>query len=414
MIRCMFAFMRSMGVFLSIAGIPGGLAAQEARSVTLTEAVAASLANGPGLVQVDRDLALRLADAIEAETRANPEVGIDARLSEKGAGVGLEVEIEQPLRWSDFRLRPVYATAIRQAASLEQEAALFDLVAETSELYVRLWAVQERFALAERAAAEADEITARLNEIRQAANLPVVRFNVFEPEALRRSEDARLHAAERDLLNARLGAATGLNGVAIDTTTPGLMPLPGLDRLLAFAAARDYGARLARARITVNEARLAVAEKDRWPGLTPRASYEIEPGGDARNWGVGVALEIPLWDTNQAEQARARANLTAARAHLAILESGQRDGLISGLYARARLMADRAANYRDGIVPAYRRTYGDLRAMFDQGQADLLELWQVQAALLDAEEDSIATVRAALEARIALERAIGGKIEEVR
>jgi outer membrane protein TolC len=77
------------------------------------------------------------------------------------------------------------------------------------------------------------------------------------------------------------------------------------------------------------------------------------------------------------------------------------------------LLDSRAEAYNTRIVPAYRKTYQDIREIYDQGQTDLLDLWQVQASLLDAEEDAISTVIDALTARVALERAIGGKIEQV-
>ncbi len=381
--------------------------------LSLSDAIADALRNSPDVVCLDRDLALRLADAIETETRSNPEVEVLATYSDKGDGVGLEVEVAQPLRFSDFELRPLYAKAIRQAATIEQEAGLFDLVTKVTDLYVAHWAAQSREALARRAAGEANTVTDQIDRIRREQALPTVQFNVFVPEALRLREDATLHAAERAAIEAQLAAAVGGNGQAVVTSAAAPTPLPPLDRILTFAADNDFGARLARARITVNEARLRVAEKDRMPLLTPRASYEVEPGGEARNWGIGVALEIPLWDTNEAEIARARAALQEARTHLALLNSGAREALVVGLYRQVSLLDARADTYNQEIVPAYRKSYADIRAMFDQGQVDLLDLWQVQASLLAAEEDAVSTIIDARTARVALEKAIGGKLEQV-
>ena len=379
----------------------------------LADAVALALQNSPDVARLDRDLAVRLADAIDAETRANPEVEVLGRFSDDGDNVGVELEVSQPIRLSDFKLRPLYATALRQTATAEQQAGLFDLVNRITDLYVSHWAAQAREDLAERAAEEASAITAQIERIRAARQLPTVQFNVFEPDALRRREDATLHAAERAAIEARLAFEIGGDGGPLQTTAPRMVPLPALDRVLTFANANAFGARLARARITVNEARLAVAEKDRLPTIVPRASFELEPGGDTRVWGVGVAVEIPLWDVNGAEIARARAALQESRTHLARLNGGAREALVAGLYRQAVLLENRAEAYRGKIVPAYRETYGTVRAMYEQGQTDLLDVWQVQATLLDAEEDAIATVVDALNARIALERAIGGKIEQV-
>lgn len=402
---------RSAGV--TLVWLAASTSALAQTSVDLSEVVARALKNSPDVIRLDRDLATRVADAVDAETRANPEVEVLGRLSDAGDGAGIEFEVSQPIRFSDFKLRPVYATAQRQAATIEQEAGLFDLVNRVSELYVAHWAAQSREDLARRAAAEASEITEEIEFIRMQQQLPTVQFNVFKPEALRRKEDANLHAAERAALEARLGYEIGGDGGPLRTADPVMVPLPQLDSILAFATVNDFGARLARGRLTVNEARLAVAEKDRLPPITPRANYEVEPGGKARAWGVGVAVEIPLWNVNAANIARAKAALQESRLHLARLNGGGREALIAGLYRQASLLDARARSYRDDIVPAYRETYGIVRAMYDQGQTDLMDVWQVQASLLDAEEDAIATVVDALNARIALERAIGGKIEQV-
>lgn len=385
--------------------------AQEPTS--LSDLVGAALRNSPDVAALDRALAMRMADAIDVEARTNPEVEVSGTYSDKGDGVGFEVEISQPLRFSDFKLRPLYAKALRQTATIEQEAGVFGLVNRVTNLYVAHWAAQSREELARRAAVEAAAITQRIEGVRRQQVVPTVRFNVFEPEALRRQEDAMLHAAERAGIEARIALETGGDGGPLQTSALVPTPLPPLSQVLAFAATKDFGARLARARITVNEARLKVAERDRSPMIAPRASYEVEPGGEARNWGVGVAFEIPLWDINGGELARAQAELQDARLHLSRLNAGARDALVAGLYRQVALLDARASAYAMRIVPAYRQTYQDIRTIYEQGQTDLLDLWQVQASLLDAEEEAISTVIDALQARVALERAIGGKIEQV-
>lgn len=381
--------------------------------LSLSDVLSDALRNSSDVARLDRDLALRLADAIETETRTNPEVEVMARYSDKGEGAGLELEFSQPLRFSDFTLRPLYAAAIRQAATVEQEAGLFDLVNRVTELYLAHWAAQSREAMARNAVDEATTVTDRIERIRSEQVLPTVQFNVFVPEALRRREEATLHAAERAVLEARLAFETGGDGRAFISIAAAPSPLPPLEQVVAFAADKDFGARLARGRITVNEARLSVAEKDRMPLITPRVNYEIDPGGADRVWGLGIAVEVPLWDRNGAEVARAQAALQQARLHLAQLNGGAREALVVGLYRQVTLLDARATAYNTKIVPAYRKTYQGIRAIYDQGQTDLLDLWQVQASLLDAEEDAITTVIDALTARVALERAIGGKIEQV-
>ena len=381
--------------------------------LALPEAIASALSNSRDVMRLDRDFALRLAEAIEVETRSNPEVEVLAKLSDKGDGAGIEIEVVQPLRFSDFRLRPLYAAALRQVATVEQEAGLFDLVSHVTDLYLAHWASQSLEELARHSANEAQTITEQIERIRREQALPTIHFNVFEPEAMRLREESILYAAERAGIEAQLAVVTGGNGQPIITSAGVPSPLPPQQSLIAFAAQKDFGARLARARITVNEARLSVAEQDRMPMITPRVNYDVEANGEARNWGIGVAMEIPLWDTNEAEVVRARAALKEARLHLSRLNGGAREALVIGLYRQVKLLDARAEKYNRDIVPAYRESFASIKAIYDQGQMGLLDVWQVQASLLDAEKTAITTVIDAHKARVALERAIGGKIEQV-
>ena len=406
-----FRALQAMAILLASLSVSVSTQAQTVRA--LSDILTDALRNSADVSRIDRDLALRLADAVAIETRSNPEVEVMALYSNKREGAGLELEVSQPLRFSDFTLRPLYAAAVRQTATVEQEAGLFDLVNRITELYIAHWAAQSREAMARKAADDATAITERIEKIRRERTLPTIQFNVFIPEALRRREEATLHAAARAGLEARIAFETLGDGSAFTSIASAPLPLPPLERVLAFAAQKDFGARLARARITVNESRLKVAEKDRMPLIAPRASYEIDPGSADRVWGVGIAVEIPLWDRNGAEVSRAQGALQESRQHLAQLNGGAREAMVAGLYRQVALLDARARSYNRKIVPAYRQAYQDIRAMYDRGQTDLLDLWQVQSSLLDAEEDAISTVIDALTARVPLERAIGGKIEQV-
>ena len=82
-------------------------------------------------------------------------------------------------------------------------------------------------------------------------------------------------------------------------------------------------------------------------------------------------------------------------------------------HKQATLLAERADAYAQRIAPAYQQNYERLRTMFDRGQVTLLDLWQVQQSVIEIRDESLAAQLEALQVRLALERAIGGKIEEV-
>ena len=110
-----------------------------AGQLTLDEALRRSLRFNPEIAKLHAKLADKLGRAIEAEVKLNPTFKVTAgRTSERGAvGTELEFETEQPLRPSDFGLRKTYATALRAAANLEQQADVLRVLNATANVYYR-------------------------------------------------------------------------------------------------------------------------------------------------------------------------------------------------------------------------------------------------------------------------------------
>jgi outer membrane protein TolC len=80
---------------------------------------------------------------------------------------------------------------------------------------------------------------------------------------------------------------------------------------------------------------------------------------------------------------------------------------------RAVALQERAEAYWNDVIPAYQKSYTSGRNLFDQGQANMMQLWQLQRQVADANEKAMQDTVAALAARSMLEQAIGGKIEEI-
>jgi hypothetical protein len=80
---------------------------------------------------------------------------------------------------------------------------------------------------------------------------------------------------------------------------------------------------------------------------------------------------------------------------------------------RAVATQERAEAYWNDVIPAYQKSYAAGRHLFDQGQANMMQLWQLQRQVAEANEKALEDTVAALAARSMLEQAIGGKIEEI-
>ncbi len=383
------------------------------REITLTEVIALTMQSSPILRSIDEDFAGRLAHAVEAEILQNPELGFIVKTPTSGGGTGAEAELIQPLRWSDFGSRRLYAAALREVASIEQEAALFYLVNQSTELYFQYWIAQEREKIAADAVFDVGRINRQIEQVRKRGDRPLSEFNLFGAEAERWVQEQKARRAEQAQLRSEIAVATGLIGQSLTARAPDLPKLPtGVDELIRFAQARGYGRKLAESSLAAAERRLQVARADRWPEVGPRLFYEREPGG-GDTIGFGASLTLPLWDRNQAEIMRAQASVTSTRTHLRQLRQGNLEALVIGRHKQAALLAERAEAYTQKIAPAYRQNYQRFQTMFERGQVTLFDLWQAQQSVIEISDDVLAKQFEALQVRLALEQVIGGKLEEV-
>ncbi|HSH39014.1 MAG TPA: TolC family protein, partial [Chthoniobacterales bacterium] len=173
-------------------------------TVTLEQALQRSLRYNPEIAKLDANLADKLGRAIEAEVKLNPsfKVGGGYVSEEAGTGGAFALEVEQPLRPSDFGLRKTYAAALRAAATLEQKADVLRVLNATALIYYRAWALQERAALLTGARAQAEDVLTTIQQQLEAGQSSVSQRSIFEAETARfaaeliavRGERAGAHA----------------------------------------------------------------------------------------------------------------------------------------------------------------------------------------------------------------------------
>ncbi|HEV3409643.1 MAG TPA: TolC family protein, partial [Chthoniobacterales bacterium] len=172
--------------------------------------------------------------------------------------------------------------------------------------------------------------------------------------------------------------------------------------------------RIAIARRAAAAKGLAVAKADAvFPEFAPGLLGSYGSRNDETGFALTIAGRFPIWDRNQGEITRARGALDAAEREL---QSFDRVSLERSIAARREQLINlqaRAAAYRDRVIPSYRAAYDATMAQFRAGQANTLQLFEVQRSLVDAQEKSFEYAVEALSARTELEQLIGGRLEEV-
>ena len=385
---------------------------REAQRLTLEEAIQLSLRWNPEIAKLDAVLADKLGRAVEAEVKLNPAFKITTAGAEVDSAAG-EVEIEQPLRPSDFGLRRMYAVALRAATNLEQQAEVLRLLNETALIYYRAWAWEQRSTLLEGARAQADDALETIRQQLEAGQSNVSQRHIFEAETARFAAELLGARGERAVAQSELQRSTGLATRELRLVSPSFGTLPTARALAVFAENRSGIRRIALARREAAARSLRVARADAvFPEFAPGAISRFG-GGRESEFGVTLAGRLPLWNRNQGEVARAKGALEASDRELASFDrvglersiGGRREQLL-GLQARVR-------SFRDKVIPAYRAAYEATLTQFRAGQASSLQLFEVQKSLVEAQEKEFGYAMEALAARTQLEQLVGGRLEEV-
>lgn len=279
----------------------------------------------------------------------------------------------------------VAAARVRVAEARAGEATLA-LTVEVETAYWALAEVRQLRALLADQVARTEELLATVRvryETGGAGQGDLVHLEVLRDRLS--DEQGDLDRRERALL-AGLAAAVGREGLTVETpATTEALPVAGdVARWLAAAEARPA---LVAAAAEGDEARamarMATAEGRPMPMVS--ASLMVRPGYDEMI-GLEVAAPLPIASAGrargEADAARARADAAGSDA-LALrreLEAGLADAHAG--WSRAH---EKAARYRDGLLPAAARALQTVRNDYAVGRADFASLYQAELQLIDLE-----------------------------
>jgi len=387
-----------------------GASAQLPERVTLEE-VLRIVSEGPRVAASQRDADAARADRDAAGALANPSLSIGRARASGGertifdANSQDQASLELPV--------PIFGqrAARVQVAERQVERAQWQVRSTLGEArksaaleFVRLLATQESLALRQRARAEIERIrgivagrldngmASRYDLARADAELSLSSIGVQKAEA-----EAAEHAAALAAL-AGAGAWRPQAQGALEALRSA--PPVDADALLE----RSPALQTARAETRAAEARIELAQRERFPvpSIGVARTWTNGPFG-AANF-LGVSSEIPILDTRRAQEDKARAEAAATRSRERAIEAGLRAELqrhIEALRARRaaleRLKAGDAA-FLEMAESAYRL-----------GRATLFELLDARRTQLEAADARLELLGAIAESGIEIE-AISGSL----
>ncbi len=326
-------------------------------------------------------------DAARAVPNPTVDVSVGEGLSRTGGASRAEwgLALTLPLGWVAGRgYRADAAEAGVDVALAESRALRREVLAQLRTLFWTLAYEQARVAslgaLLDQTEALAQTVSRRV-EKGEARPVEATRVAIEREKVASELEAARTSLAAR-----QAGLALWLDGAPqrLPVAVADLEGLPTpLDRDAALERAKrtDPALDVARARIRALEAEVGVESRARVPSvaLTGFANDEL----DRRSFGLGVALDLPLWDWSSGRIAEARARLAAGRqqAEAARLEI---EVAIVETQAACQASVATATRFRDHVLPRSEAAASTTEKTYQLGEASLLEVIDARRTLLDA------------------------------
>lgn len=292
-----------------------------------------------------------------------------------------------------------------QALVLEQRRQVrgLDLLREVQIAYTEAQAAEAELLIAEARFIAADSAQADIDRRVRGARDPI--FAGTRAEVLTSQAEITRDQARDAARIARVTLAAFWGGSATDFSLPvepffhvgplkAAGPLAQAD-LGLLEAERD----LAAATVRVEQAR-AVTDP------TVRAGVRYLGGDDDVAFILGGNIPLRRYDTNQGGIARALADRNAAAADLAA-EQVVRNREVARLTARLAASVSEADRIRDQVIPNAIRTVEQVRAGFNRGGFQYLDVTEAERALADARTRRVAVLRQHHLDQAALDRLTG-------
>jgi len=389
--------------------------------LTLEDALAVADALNPRLAAEAGNVDLAAAEAWEARLYPNPTLllqvedyrprdGATTGRSERKAGAAVPLVFSGRLGKA-ARL----ADAEREAAALQYLWRRREILAETKGAFIACLATRRSATLARetrdiaRAVRDVSEERFRAQAVPE---MEVLKASV----ALDRAEiDLRDAEKEAEVARGTLASLMGDARAPRDRISGQLAERfrdPGLEalreRLLAGHPLLESAARTREAA----EAELALARA----GRLPEPQLEVLAGRDSEDEAIlegGLSIPLPLFNRNQGRIAAAGARIRRAERQ----EEAARNDLLrqlAGTYADFSSAQDRAAAYREGILPRAEKALAQTREGYRLGKFTLLDLLDSQRTLAEARSASGAAIRDLNRAAAELEKLTGTGMEPIR
>lgn len=419
-----------------------------ADGLTAEEAVKVALLNNPRVRAAMLSIGVSRADFVQSTLYSNPSLFLSMRFPSSGGTPNVEVNLAQNI--AELWLVPARTEAARRELDrvvLEAARTASLVVLDVRRAYVRALQAGEQVGLAEDGLGIAATLVEMAELRQQAGSGSEVDLNLARATKLQAEVNRRNVALAVVEANAELSRLLGLTSDPQESAILDAMPdlrawdIPA-ERLQAIARDARLDLRIMEQSVASAEA-LARLERVRFlrsvdlgfafelaerrsrgnrdwlaetfynsvqsGALTPPNFMPREPVGTDTIAGPTLSMELPLWDRNQAQIAKADRLVEQARQQRDAAQVEAAQDIHAGL-ARVRTATENARVFHEEFVPTAERSVALAQDGYRIGRVSFLSLLEAQRAYLATRAGQIEAQRDAALAEIELERATGRPI----
>ena len=384
-----------------------------ADGLTRKEAVQIAILNNRTLQATFEELGVAKADLVQAGFFTNPRIDGLVRFPTKGSGTNVEAGglVNLADLWQ-IPLRKRLAKTRLEAATLRVADEVLNTVAEAKRAYddpIALAASRDEASqVIEAFEGLRDRITQR-KEYGYTSDFDIAfaRAAVFDQKAALVKVEGQMRVA-----STRLSRVLGLTPEQAGYTLTGSLPddiggpIPDTEALMAHALAQRPDVRLAELEVAISERALALERAHVFTDIEAGAAFEREAEG-GELVGPALGLQLPLFDQNQAQIAKAAYQLRKARKQRQAMVGMVREEVAAAAERLAVARQD-AMIIRDQVLPAYQGAIDYAEKYSGAMQLNMLFLLEARKEQVASSRRYIDALREARAAEVDLERALGG------
>lgn len=385
--------------------------------LTVDEAVTIALLNNPTLQAEFFNVGVARAEVVQAGLLSNPSLGVSLLLPSGGGLANVEASLAQ-------NIAGLWQIPVRkQAAERSLDAAILDvarraalLAAETKRAYFAAvtaeelhGVLQENSDVSRRLATLVEE---RLNAgVSDQLEVNLARTAVIQAEL--QAESARLSSNNAfRALASLLGIPNRATELRLTDPLPAVPPkTPRDDELVRLAMASRLDVAAASELVEAAEARLRIEYRRVFPLVELGVVSERDQGEDFI-FGPSLGLELPIFDQNQAQIARATFAYEQANKMLHALEQTlvqEVHGALDRVEASWRLVR----MYQERSLPLAEDNLELSREAYRLGRASFLSVLEAQRFLLSSRRDYVSVLGQAASTLAELEQVVGLPLADI-